>query len=76
MQLEVPSEILSRVSAYDWFGSLVFLPIGMALIGPIERVCGLTPTIDGAAILLVIFIGATLTVPSVVQMRAPNTTNQ
>jgi hypothetical protein len=71
MQREIPSEILSRVSAYDWFGSLVFLPIGMALIGPVEHVLGLKPTIIGAAVLLVAFIGATLLVPSVVQMRAP-----
>ncbi|HEY5111445.1 MAG TPA: MFS transporter [Acidimicrobiales bacterium] len=71
MQREVPSEILSRVSAYDWFGSLVFLPIGMALVGPIARICGLKTTIVGAAVLLTVFIGATLTVPSVVQMRAP-----
>lgn len=71
MQREIPSEILSRVSAYDWFGSLVFLPIGMALIGPVEHVVGLTSTIVGAAALLVVFIGATLMVPSVVQMRAP-----
>lgn len=71
MQREVPSEILSRVSAYDWFGSLVFLPIGTALVGPIARICGLRTTIVGAAALLVVFIGATLLVPSVVQMRAP-----
>ncbi len=33
MQREVPSEVLSRVSAYDWFGSLVFLPLGYAIVG-------------------------------------------
>jgi len=71
MQREIPSAILSRVSAYDWFGSLVFLPIGMALIGPIEKVFGFSTTIVSCAVLLVVFIGATLTVPSVVQMRAP-----
>ncbi len=65
MQREVPSEILSRVSAYDWFGSLVFLPIGTALVGPIAHVCGLRATIVGATVLLVIFIGGTLLVPSV-----------
>jgi MFS family permease len=70
MQREIPSAILSRVSAYDWFGSLVFLPIGMALIGPIEKVFGFSTTIVSCAVLLVVFIGATLTVPSVVQMRA------
>lgn len=71
MQREIPADVLSRVSAYDWFGSLVFLPIGMALIGPIAKVCGMTDTIVGATVLLVVLIGTTLTVPSVTQMRAP-----
>jgi hypothetical protein len=71
MQREIPSEVLSRVSAYDWFGSLVFLPIGMAIVGPIQEACGMTTTIVGAAILLALFIGMTLLVPSVTKMRSP-----
>lgn len=70
MQREIPSVVLSRVSAYDWFGSLVFLPIGMALVGPVQQVYGLTTTIVGAAILLVVFIAVTLFVPSITTMRA------
>lgn len=31
----VPPKALSRVSAYDWVGSLVFLPLGFLLAGPI-----------------------------------------
>ncbi len=71
MQREIPSEVLSRVSAYDWFGSLVFLPIGMALVGPIAKVAGVTTTITGAAVLLAAFIGVTLLVPSVTGTRSP-----
>ena len=71
MQREIPSEVLSRVSAYDWFGSLVFLPIGMAIVGPIQKACGMTTTIVGAAILLALFIGVTLMVPNVTGMRSP-----
>ena len=71
MQREIPSEVLSRVSAYDWFGSLVFLPIGMAVVGPIQEVCGMTTTIVGAAVLLAVFVGGTLLFPSVTGMRAP-----
>jgi MFS family permease len=71
MQREIPSEVLSRVSAYDWFGSLVFLPIGMAVVGPVQEACGMTTTIVGAAVLLALFIGATLSVPSVTKMRSP-----
>jgi MFS family permease len=72
MQREIPSEVLSRVSAYDWFGSTVFLPIGMAVVGPIAVACGMTATILGAAILLALFIGATLLVPDITGMRAPS----
>src|SRR5829696_2784648 len=31
----IPDESLSRVSAYDWFGSLAFQPLGFAMWGPI-----------------------------------------
>ncbi|HEX8050398.1 MAG TPA: MFS transporter, partial [Solirubrobacterales bacterium] len=31
----IPQESLSRVTAYDWFGSLALEPLGLALIGPI-----------------------------------------
>ncbi len=71
MQREIPSEVLSRVSAYDWFGSLVFLPIGMALVGPIQEALGMTTTIIGAATLLAFLIAVTLMIPSVTSMRAP-----
>jgi len=71
MQREIAPEVLSRVSAYDWFGSLVFLPIGMAIVGPIAAACGVTATIVGAAILLTALVGVTLLVPGVTRMRAP-----
>ncbi len=35
MAEHVPAEALSRVSSYDWMGSLVFLPLGFLLAGPI-----------------------------------------
>ncbi len=28
MQRTIPAAILSRVSAYDWFGSVAFVPLG------------------------------------------------
>ncbi|MDE3223569.1 MAG: MFS transporter [Acidobacteriota bacterium] len=71
MQREIPSEVLSRVSAYDWFGSLVFLPVGMALVGPVAKVAGVSATIDAAAVVLTLFVAVTLLVPSVTRMRSP-----
>ncbi|HEV2361959.1 MAG TPA: MFS transporter [Acidimicrobiales bacterium] len=44
MQREVPPEVLSRVSSYDWFGSLVFLPLGYAVIGPVSAAIGVRGT--------------------------------
>jgi hypothetical protein len=34
LQREVPEDKLSRVSSYDWMGSIAFLPAGYALAGP------------------------------------------
>jgi MFS family permease len=70
MQREVPSEMLSRLTAYDMFGSLAFLPIGLALIGPIAKLCGDTATLVGSSLLLVVLVAATLVVPSVWRLRA------
>jgi len=36
----VPPEALSRVSAYDWMGSLALLPLGYLLAGPLAGVFG------------------------------------
>ncbi|WP_106323022.1 MFS transporter [Actinoplanes italicus] len=33
LQSRIPREMLSRVSAYDWFGSLITLPLGYVLVG-------------------------------------------
>lgn len=41
-QRHVPPELLSRVSSYDWFGSLAAVPIGMLLWGPIAEEIGVS----------------------------------
>lgn len=40
LQTHVPEEAMSRVGAYDAFGSLVFAPIGLFVAGPFTRVAG------------------------------------
>jgi hypothetical protein len=37
LQARVPAESPGRVSAYDWFGSLAFNPVGMAICGRSRR---------------------------------------
>ena len=36
----VPPHMLSRVTAYDWMGSLALLPIGYVLAGPLGEALG------------------------------------
>lgn len=40
LQQNVPGDALSRVSAYDWFGSLALVPIGLAAVGPLADAIG------------------------------------
>jgi len=72
MQREIPDEVLSRVSAYDWFGSLVFLPLGMVAVGPLAVVLGMATVLVAAAVLTVVLTGAVLLVPAVTGLRAPD----
>jgi len=72
MQREIPDEVLSRVSAYDWFGSLVFLPLGMVAVGPLAVVLGMATVLVAAAVLTVVLTGGVLLVPAVTGLRAPD----
>lgn len=69
LQQHIPSRALARVSAYDWLGSLVVMPIGFALAGPVAAVAGLDATLIGAAVFM--FVGGlgALAVPSVRAVR-------
>ncbi|MFF3615848.1 MFS transporter [Streptomyces sp. NPDC002580] len=62
---EIPEEKLSRVSAYDWFGSIAMVPLATALAGPAEQVFGRTPALWGCATLVVVVTAAVLCVPDV-----------
>lgn len=45
LQRHIPTAVLSRVSAYDWFGSFAFVPIGYALAGPVGASIGFGPAL-------------------------------
>lgn len=40
LQQHVPEHARSRVSSYDWFGSLALQPLGYALVGPLAGAVG------------------------------------
>jgi MFS family permease len=51
LQREVRSDRLSRVIAFDWMVSLVFMPIGQAVSGPLANAIGTRKTLLAAAAL-------------------------
>ncbi|MGQ4382403.1 MFS transporter [Streptomyces sp. SAS_270] len=62
---EIPEDMLSRVSAYDWFGSIAMTPLALALAGPAEEAFGRTASLWGCATLVVVVTAAVLCVPDV-----------
>ncbi|MFC9843047.1 MFS transporter [Streptomyces sp. NPDC060223] len=62
---EIPENKLSRVSAYDWFGSIAMVPLATALAGPAELAFGRTASLWGCAVLVVVVTAAVLCVPDV-----------
>ncbi|ALO06887.1 putative transporter [Streptomyces venezuelae] len=71
---EIPEEKLSRVSAYDWFGSTALLPLSTALAGPAESAFGRSEALWGAAALMVFVTALVLLVPDVRNLtRRPHT---
>jgi len=45
LQAHIPPARLSRVSAYDWLGSLIFSPVGYAVAGPLAAAIGTRATL-------------------------------
>ena len=69
LQSAVPNETLSRVSSYDWAVSLVFMPLGFALWGPLSEWIGIDTTLLLAAGTIVVAKTAVVLVPEVRGMR-------
>lgn len=70
LQRQVPIEFLSRISAYDWFGSLAFAPLGMIIWGPIAAAIGVEEALLVAAALTVLAALALISVPDIRRLRS------
>jgi predicted MFS family arabinose efflux permease len=62
---EIPDDKMSRVSAYDWLGSIAVMPLGLALAGPAAAAFGRTESLWGSAVLVVALTAAVLLLPDV-----------
>jgi predicted MFS family arabinose efflux permease len=73
LQRHIPAESLSRVSAYDWFGSLAFSPLGLAIWGPIAAAIGFSASLWIASAVLLGTTLALLAVPDIRRLPAAPT---
>jgi MFS family permease len=69
LQDQVEGETLARLSSFDMFGSLVFVPVGFAAGGIAEETIGATPGLLGAAGLLLVLSAVVLAFPCVRQLQ-------
>jgi MFS family permease len=68
-QQQVPERAQSRVASYDTLGSMVLLPLGMALVGPLADAIGIVETLWIALLVMWASWAAILTLPSVWAIR-------
>jgi MFS family permease len=65
LQQHVPEHARSRVSSYDWLVSFIFQPLGFLTVGPLSQAIGPTPTLLGAASLILLADIAVTLQPSI-----------
>ncbi|MEU8547492.1 MFS transporter [Streptomyces roseoverticillatus] len=70
LQRDVPADALSRVSAYDWFGSLACAPLGMLAAGPLAAAAGPRTGLLCCAAVVVAATAAVLLSPQVRRFSA------
>lgn len=61
----IPPHLLSRVSAYDWFGSIALLPVGYAVVGPLASWLGVGTVLWLAGVLWLVLCALVLLVREV-----------
>ncbi len=69
LQREIPAAELSRVSSWDYLGSLALLPLGQALSGPVAEAIGVSTTLYVSAALFTLLVVAVLSVPAIRRFR-------
>jgi uncharacterized membrane protein len=65
LQRNVPGHALSRISSFDWLGSVALNPIGYAMIGPIAAAIGTPETLVIAAVMIIAVLVICVLLPSV-----------
>jgi hypothetical protein len=72
MQQHLPPDSLSRVSSYDWMGSLVLRPVGFLCAAALSDTIGPANTLLGVALVLVLSKVGALQFVGVWRLRSPS----
>jgi MFS transporter len=73
LQQNVPEHALSRVSSFDWLGSVAFNPLGYLLIGPLATAIGTSQALIASGVINLATTVGVLLVPSVRAIRMVGT---
>jgi MFS family permease len=65
IQREIPPDEQSRVSSWDYLGSLALQPVGLAISGPVSDAIGISTTLYAAGLLFAVLLAGALAVPAV-----------
>jgi MFS family permease len=65
LQRHIPAHAISRISSFDWLGSVALNPLGYVLVGPISDSLGVGRTLALAGALNLVCAAAVLTVSAV-----------
>jgi MFS family permease len=65
----IPPHALSRVSSYDWVGSLALLPVGFAIAGPLASALGARTVLEVGSAITVVLVGVALLPRSTRELR-------
>jgi MFS family permease len=66
----VPDHLMSRLSSFDWFGSVALNPIGYALVGPLANQLGVAKTLYLAASMNAVVTLVVASTPAIRHLRA------
>jgi predicted MFS family arabinose efflux permease len=70
MQQHIPKDAISRVSSYDWAGTLAVAPIGYALVGPLAVGVGISAALIGCCIAALVVGVSALLVPDIRRLQS------
>jgi Transmembrane secretion effector len=68
-QRRIPEHLISRLSSFDWLGSVALNPLGYALVGPLAGVIGIAETLYLAATINAVVSITVALMPSIRGLR-------